>query len=48
MEELKRLYDLEVANTIIEKQLTGDIYINDFHGIGGALPYCYNYSTYIF
>lgn len=44
--ELKRLYGLEVANNIIEKQLTGEIYINDFHGIGGALPYCYNYSTY--
>jgi len=44
--ELKRIYNLEVANSIVEKQLTGDIYINDFHGIGGALPYCYNYSTY--
>jgi ribonucleoside-triphosphate reductase len=44
--ELKRLYSLGVANDIIEKQLTGDIYINDVHGIGGALPYCYNYSTY--
>lgn len=44
--ELKRLYNLEIANTIIEKQLIGDIYINDFHGIGGALTYCYNYSTY--
>jgi len=44
--ELRRLYSLEVANSIIEKQLVGDIYINDFHGIGGALPYCYNYSTY--
>ena len=44
--ELKRLYGQEVANTIVEHQLTGDIYINDFHGIGGGLPYCYNYSTY--
>lgn len=44
--ELKRLYNLEVANNIIERQLIGDIYINDFHGVGGALPYCYNYSTY--
>ena len=44
--ELKRLYSLGVANDIIEKQITGDIYINDVHGIGGALPYCYNYSTY--
>ena len=44
--ELKRLYDLSTANDIVEKQLIGDIYINDFHGIGGTLPYCYNYSTY--
>jgi len=44
--ELRRLYSLELANNTIERQLTGDIYINDFHGIAGALPYCYNYSTY--
>jgi len=44
--ELKRLYGLEVANTIVEMNLTGDIYINDFHGIGAGLPYCFNYSTY--
>jgi ribonucleoside-triphosphate reductase len=44
--ELRRLYSHEFANTTIERQLTGDIYINDFHGIGGGLPYCYNYSTY--
>lgn len=44
--ELKRGYGLSVANDIIEKQLVGDIYINDFHGIGAGMPYCYNYSTY--
>lgn len=44
--ELKRLYNLETANTIIEMQLTGDIYIHDFHGVAAAIPYCYNYSTY--
>lgn len=44
--ELKRLFDHQMANEAIEKQLVGDIYINDAHGIGGALPYCYNYSTY--
>jgi ribonucleoside-triphosphate reductase len=44
--ELKRLYNLEIANEVVERQLIGDIYINDFHGIGGGLPYCYNYSTY--
>jgi ribonucleoside-triphosphate reductase len=44
--ELKRLYNIEIANEIIEKQLSGDIYINDFHGIAAAIPYCFNYSTY--
>jgi len=44
--ETKRLYGHSLANEIVERQLTGDIYINDFHGIGGGLPYCYNYSTY--
>lgn len=43
--ELRRLYSLEVANTTVEKQLVGDIYINDFHGIGGALPYSYHQNT---
>ena len=31
--ELKKLYNLETANNIIERQLVGDIYINDFHGV---------------
>ena len=44
--ELKNQFGLEEANKIIERQYRGDIYINDFHGIGGALPYCFNYSTY--
>lgn len=44
--ELKKLYGLEAANDIIEMQLSGDIYINDFHGVGGGFSYCYNYSTY--
>jgi len=44
--ELRRLFNLEIANEVVERQLIGDIYINDFHGIGGGLPYCYNYSTY--
>lgn len=43
---LKRLYGHEVANSIIEMQLTGEIYIHDFHGIGAGIPYCANYSTY--
>lgn len=44
--ELKKYYGNEVANQIIEMQLTGDIYVHDFHGIGAGLPYCFNYSTY--
>lgn len=44
--ELKKSYGLELANDIIEKQISGDIYINDLHGIGSAMPYCFNYSTY--
>jgi len=44
--ELKRLYNLETANKIVEMQLTGDIYIHDFHGFAASLPYCFNYSTY--
>jgi ribonucleoside-triphosphate reductase len=44
--ELKRLYNLQTANEIVEMQLTGDIYIHDFHGVAAGQPYCYNYSTY--
>ena len=44
--EIRRLYGLETANEVVEKQLIGDIYINDFHGVGAGMPYCYNYSTY--
>jgi ribonucleoside-triphosphate reductase len=44
--ELRRLYSLEIANKIVEMQLTGDIYIHDFHGFAAGQPYCFNYSTY--
>jgi ribonucleoside-triphosphate reductase (formate) len=44
--EIKRLYNLELANKIVEMQLTGDIYIHDFHGFAAGIPYCFNYSTY--
>lgn len=43
---LKKYYGMQVANDIIERQISGDIYIHDVHGIGGRLPYCFNYSTY--
>jgi ribonucleoside-triphosphate reductase (formate) len=42
--QLKTAYGLLEANTIIEKQINGEIYINDFSN--GAIPYCFNYSTY--
>jgi len=42
--ELRKNYGLLVANRIIELQLTGSIYINDFVDV--ARPYCFNYSTY--
>ena len=42
--ELRKLYGLATANSIIEKQLTGEIYINDFVDI--AMPYCFNFSTF--
>ena len=44
--ELKRLYDLETANRVVEMQLNGDIYIHDFHGVAAGEPYCFNYTTY--
>lgn len=42
--ELKKNYGLLEANSIIEKQISGEIYINDFTNC--AIPYCFNYSTY--
>ena len=38
-------YGTEFANKIVESQLTGDFYINDFHHFF-LKPYCFNYSTY--
>lgn len=42
--QLRSSYGLMEANSIIEKQINGEIYINDFSN--GAIPYCFNYSTY--
>lgn len=42
---IKKKYGLEYANEAVKKQLTGEIYINDFHGFQSNLFYCYNYST---
>ncbi|MDD4804888.1 MAG: anaerobic ribonucleoside-triphosphate reductase, partial [Candidatus Pacebacteria bacterium] len=40
----KQLFGQEFANTSIEKELTGEYYINDLSNI--QKPYCYNFSTY--
>lgn len=42
--QLKQKYGVLEANDIIEKQISGEIYINDL--ANGAMPYCFNYSTY--
>lgn len=44
--QMKKQFSLEEANDAVEKQLRGDIYINDFHGISASKPYCFNYSTF--
>jgi ribonucleoside-triphosphate reductase len=43
---IRQLFGTAEANRAIEKQLTGDIYINDFHGYATGKAYCFNYSTY--
>lgn len=42
--KLKQLYGHLEANKIIEMQLVGDIYINDFSDVQRS--YCFNFSTY--
>lgn len=42
---MKKKYGVDYANLFVKKQITGEIYINDFHGVGSNSPYCYNYST---
>lgn len=41
---MKKLYTTQYANEFVESQITGDIYVNDMHGINN--PYCFNFSTY--
>lgn len=45
--ELKKLYGRPFADSVVEMQLTGDIYINDMHGIGAGKPYSYFGDTVI-
>lgn len=42
---MKKRYGLDYANEAVKKQLTGEIYVNDFHSFSDSLYYCYNYST---
>jgi len=45
-QELLNLTSKKDADEIIERQLIGDIYINDMHGISSRKPYCFNYATF--
>lgn len=44
--ELKNSRGLEYANSIIESQINGRIYVNDFSGFSSGMAYCFNYSTF--
>lgn len=44
--ELKKSRGTNYAKKIVESQLNGRIYINDFAGISSSMPYCFNYSTF--
>jgi anaerobic ribonucleoside-triphosphate reductase len=41
----RQFYNTQFANMVVESQLIGDFYINDFHHFF-LVPYCFNYSTY--
>ena len=41
--QLKKQFGQDFANSVIEMQISGDIYINDFTDV--AMPYCFNFST---
>lgn len=45
--ELRRIFNTTVANEAVERQLNGDIYIHDMHGIGAGLPYSYFGKTVV-
>lgn len=44
--ELKNSRGLAYANNIIESQINGRIYVNDFAGFSSGQAYCFNYSTF--
>ena len=39
---MKKKYGLDYANEAVRKQLTGEIYVNDFHSFSSNFYYCYN------
>lgn len=45
-QELLNTVSKQVADEVMERQLIGDIYINDMHGIASRKPYCFNYATF--
>ena len=44
--ELKKSRGAEYAEKILESQISGRIYINDFHAASSGMAYCFNYSTF--
>lgn len=44
--EIKKNKSKEYADWIVESQITGRMYINDFTGFSSAMAYCFNYSTF--
>ena len=44
--ELKKNRGVDYAKKLIESQISGRIYINDFHAASSGLAYCFNYSTF--
>jgi len=43
--QLRWIYNRQIAESILEKQINGTIYINDFHGISSKQPYCFNFTA---
>ena len=46
-DKMNKMYGKEIADRVIEMQLSGDIYIHDFHGIASGLSYSYHKGTSI-
>lgn len=42
---LKKNRGIAMANTFVEKQINGAIYMNDMHYIVGCISYCFNHSV---